>query len=72
MTYLFKQLFRGHAREAWSHSNLEPVETVFRVNWELYAKVMQARARLTASKMLEMRTNQMFNHNAKTTPVWGM
>lgn len=55
----FKQLFCGHAREAWSHSNLVPIEPVVRINWHLYEKVMEARAQLTQKQMHDMRFNQV-------------
>lgn len=58
---------RSNIREARDTRNLQPVERVFRVNWEFYAYVFKARVCLGPAKMQQMRFNQLINHKAKTT-----
>jgi len=66
MICLFRALFCGHAREAWSHYNLQPVAYGLRINWELYAEICQARNLMGPAEMQQRRFNQLISHNAKS------
>jgi len=60
MKTLLNNLFSHKCREAWSHTNLQPIEPVFRVNWPLYDKFITERNKTTTEdSRKDMRKGQM-------------
>jgi len=77
---LFKHLFRGRAKEAWSHKNLEPAYNGHvppysrwgvRRNYRLYDMIMKARTTIGPAEIQHKQFMQMviFKSNPKNTTI---